>query len=66
VNPDYLLNTNLLFKVPELGRWDDLLVFKTDAVKAAAYTVILEALKAGDGLCAKWMPRQGAQSSRAS
>jgi hypothetical protein len=29
VNPDYLLNTNLLFKVPELGRWDDLLVFKT-------------------------------------
>jgi hypothetical protein len=63
VNPDYLLNTNLLFKVPELGRWDDLLVFKTDAVKAAAYTVILEALKSGDGLCAKWMPRQGAQAA---
>lgn len=63
VNPDYLLNTNLLFKVPELGRWDDLLVFRTSEVKAAAFAIIGEALTAGNALCAKWMPRQGAQAA---
>lgn len=60
VNPDYLLNTNLLRKVPELGRFDDLLVFKTDRVKGLAFSIIREALEAGNGLAAKWMPRKGA------
>lgn len=45
--------------VPTFGRWDDLLVFNTDAFKAQAYTFIGEALRQGDGLCAKWMPRKG-------
>jgi hypothetical protein len=49
-------------KVPSLGRWDDLLVFKTPMLKTAAYGMISEALKAGNGLCAKWMPRQGADA----
>jgi hypothetical protein len=60
VNPDYLLNTNLLRKIPELGRFDDLLVFVTPEVKSAAFNVIRESLEAGNGLCAKWMPRKGA------
>jgi hypothetical protein len=59
VNPDYLLRTNLLTKVPELGRWDDLLVFRTPEVKGLAFDLIGLALEASNGLCAKWMPRKG-------
>jgi hypothetical protein len=60
VNPDYLLRTNLLTKVPELGRWDDLLVFKTPEVRGLAFDLIGLALEDGNGLAAKWMPRKGA------
>lgn len=55
-NPDVL--KTILPKVPELGRWDDLLVFETKEIKAIAYTMIGDALRAGNGLCAKWMPRE--------
>ena len=47
-------------KVPELGRWDDLLVFTDSNLKAQAFGLIKGALNEGNGLCAKWMPRQGA------
>jgi len=43
----------------EFGRWDDMLIFKTKAVKAAAFTLIGNALRDRNGLAAKWMPRQG-------
>ena len=43
----------------EFGRWDDLLIFKTKAVKAKAFTLIGDALRERNGLAAKWMPRQG-------
>jgi hypothetical protein len=61
----YLENTDteaakaLLAKVPELGRWDDLFVFKTKALKEAAYTMLGDALREKNGLAAKWTPRQG-------
>jgi hypothetical protein len=45
--------------VGEFGRWDDLLVFKTEKFKHMAYTLIGNALRERNGLCAKWMPRQG-------
>lgn len=45
--------------VAEFGRWDDLLVFKTEKFKHLAYTLIGDALRARNGLAAKWMPRQG-------
>jgi len=45
-------------KVPELGRWDDLLVVDTPAGREVAYGMIGRALAAGDRLCAKWMPRK--------
>jgi hypothetical protein len=45
--------------VSEFGRWDDLLVFKTEKFKHMAYTLIGNALRERNGLCAKWMPRQG-------
>ena len=43
----------------EFGRWDDMLIFKTKEVKAAAFTLIGNALRERNGLAAKWMPRQG-------
>ena len=50
-------------KVPELGRWDDLLVFTDPTLKAQAFGLIKGALNEGNGLCAKWMPRQGATAA---
>lgn len=49
----------LLAKVPELGRWDDIFVFKTKFMKDAAYTLLGDALRERNGLAAKWTPRQG-------
>lgn len=43
----------------EFGRWDDMLIFKTKEVKAAAFTLIGNALRERNGLAAKWCPRQG-------
>lgn len=54
-------------KTPELGRWDDLfVVFETDNVAAhqKALEMIDTALKAGNGLCAKWMPRDTNKKAR--
>ena len=61
----HLENTNpedaarLLVKVPEIGRYDDLLVFKSKPLKAKAYTLLGDALRAQNGLAAKWVPRKG-------
>jgi hypothetical protein len=49
----------LLKKVPEVGRWDDIFVFSTPALKTAAYTMLGDALRASNGLAAKWCPRKG-------
>ena len=49
----------LLKKVPEVGRWDDIFVFSTPALKTAAYTMLGDALRAHNGLAAKWTPRKG-------
>lgn len=55
----------IMRKVPELGRWDDLLIFEKDSVaEAVAFTMISDALKEGNGLCAKWMPRKGEHAVR--
>jgi len=49
----------LLRKVPEVGRWDDIFVFTDPDLKSAAYTMLGDALRAGNGLAAKWTPRKG-------
>lgn len=49
----------LVKKVPELGRFDDLFVFKTRPLKETAYTILGDALRAQNGLAAKWTPRKG-------
>lgn len=49
----------LVKKVPELGRFDDLFVFNTPALKAEAYTLLGDHLRNKNGLAAKWTPRKG-------
>jgi len=49
----------LMNKIPELGRFDDLLVFKSKDMKAKAYTLLGDNLRAKNGLAAKWTPRKG-------
>jgi hypothetical protein len=49
----------LLKKVPEVGRWDDIFVFSNPDLKSAAYTMLGDALRAQNGLAAKWTPRKG-------
>jgi hypothetical protein len=57
---NYPTSLNRVMKfIPEYGRWDDLLVFKTKGFKDQAYKMIGDALRQGNGLCAKWMPRKG-------
>jgi hypothetical protein len=46
-------------KAPELGRWDDLLVFEGSFMKQFAFEQIKGALESNNGLAAKWMPRKG-------
>jgi hypothetical protein len=50
---------SLLAKVPEVGRWDDIFIFETKQLKAAAYTMLGNALRESNGLAAKWTPRKG-------
>lgn len=51
--------SQIMVKLPELGRWDDLLIFAGTWHEANAFNIISAALADGDALCAKWMPRQG-------
>lgn len=51
-----MLDTILPF-VPEYGRFDDILIFKTADFRKKANALIIEALGKGNGLCAKWISR---------
>lgn len=51
--------TRILPKVPEVGRWDDLLILIGTRFESNIAELIEAALERRDGLCAKWMPRQG-------
>lgn len=67
----YLLKNNsdiasrVLAKAPELGRWDDVLVAFGSPIEREALRMIAFALnEVKDGLCAKWMPRQGPEANK--
>jgi hypothetical protein len=47
-------NLNL---IPEYGRWDDLLTLVGTKLQTEAIDLIVKALKEGNGLAAKWLPR---------
>lgn len=51
----------VLNKVPALGRWDDVFAAEGD-VRQVGFQLIREALKAKNGLAAKWMPRKGPEA----
>jgi hypothetical protein len=57
------LDTAMVMKVlpliPVYGRWDDVQVFETDQVKAAAVKLQATAILSGDALAAKWADRKG-------
>lgn len=58
-NTNSNLLTKILYKIPELGRWDDLLIFKTEDIKIKSYSLIKNSLLIEkNSLCAKWMPRE--------
>jgi len=58
-NTDQVRASDVMRKVPELGRWDDLLVLVGTPMEEQAFFMIQCALEDNMGLCAKWMPRQG-------
>ncbi len=49
----------LVSKAPELGRWDDMLVFEGAFMKQFVFEQVKNALEKNNGLAAKWMPRKG-------
>lgn len=57
---DLMAAAGLAIKTPEVGRWDDLLVFNGSPVEKLAQEMIAKAIfEDGNGLAAKWMPRKG-------
>lgn len=52
----------LLDKVPEVGRWDDLLVAIGTKAEKYVLSLIKTALSNNNSLCAKWMPRKGTEA----
>jgi hypothetical protein len=61
---DYKTALKMLPFVPELGRWDDVLIAINTPIWKEAVALIRNALQAGNGLCAKWMPRKGELAAR--
>jgi hypothetical protein len=53
------LASKVLAKVPELGRWDDIFVVSNPELKTQAFNMLGDALRARNGLAAKWTPRKG-------
>lgn len=45
--------------IPEFGRWDDLEILFGTELEQDAVTLIVNGLRNGNGLCAKWVPRKG-------
>jgi hypothetical protein len=49
----------IMHMVPEVGRWDDLFAYQNPINVEKAFDMIGQALRDGNALCAKWMPRKG-------
>jgi hypothetical protein len=57
--------SRVLVKVPEIGRWDDVLLAFGSPIERQALRMIAVALNTvGNSLCSKWMPRQGAEANK--
>lgn len=49
---------SIMHKIPELGRWDDLFSYRDATNRSKAIRMYADALLSGDGLAAKWAPRE--------
>jgi len=55
----------LVEKIPEIGRWDDLLIdFTNKELESYVYAFYFQAVMNGNKLAAKWAPRKGPKSSK--
>ncbi len=62
---DPALASRLMVKIPEIGRWDDMFVaFGTPLEREALRMIAFALVNTKDGLCAKWMPRKGADANK--
>lgn len=52
------LLSEVMPKIPEIGRYDDLLIFTEKNAKYQAFKILGDALRADDALVAKWLPRE--------
>lgn len=65
VEMDEKMAKKVMKKLPELGRWDDLLAFFGTALELDALRLIKKGLFDNkDGLCFKWMPRKGVHAKK--
>ena len=60
-NPDFA--GKLMHKVPLLGRWDDLFAYTDPLNRRKALEMYADAIRNGDGLAAKWAPREKSSKS---
>jgi hypothetical protein len=60
---DPSLSARIMHKVPLLGRWDDLFVYSDPLNRRKALEMYADALRNGDGLAAKWAPREKSTKS---
>lgn len=61
--PDNLAEA-VIQRIPDVGRWDDLFVFFDTDLENVVLEAIAKGLRSGNGLCAKWIPRQGAVANK--
>jgi hypothetical protein len=57
-NADFVNARRVLAKIPELGRFDDLLAFVGTPIEHEALEMYSAELRNGNGLAAKWAPRE--------
>lgn len=60
---DPTLAGRLMHKIPLLGRWDDLFVYQDPINRRKALEMYTDALRNGNGLAAKWAPREKSSKS---
>lgn len=59
VDMDRDLARRVARKIPEVGRFDDLFCLFNGPLHQDAVDILHEAIRSGNGLCAKWLPRKG-------
>jgi len=65
IKTDPKLASRILVKIPEIGRFDDIIAtcFGT-SLERQSLGIISSSLKAGNSLAGKWMPRQGPEANK--